>query len=159
MMRIDSDVATFLRSGTTCIVSCSSDTGVPDLGMALACWPGEDDSLEIALDALEAASLLERLRQDNVRVAVVACRPTDLVTMQFKGGGVSFPPVDAQMLAAMGAALAAIKSAFGRIGLPPAYVDTLLQPAAERVTRLRLRVDEVFNQTPGPNAGQRRVAP
>lgn len=159
MARIDSDVATFLRSGTTCIVACSSDTGVPDAGMALACWPGGDDALEIALDAAEAASLLERLRQDNVRVAVVACRPTDLVTLQFKGSGVSFPPVDAEMLAALGTALAATKAAFGRIGLPGAYVDTLLQPCAERLVRLRLCVDEVFNQTPGPNAGQRRVAP
>lgn len=159
MVRIDSDVATFLRSGTTCIVSCSSDTGVPDVGMALACWPAGDDSLEIALDAAEAASLLERLRQDKVRVAVVACRPTDLVTLQFKGGGVSFPPVDAEMLAALDTALAAAKSAFGRIGLPGAYVDTLLQPAVDRLVRLRLHVDEVFNQTPGPNAGQRRGAP
>ena len=156
-MLIDDELRAFLLSGVTCLVASGNESGVPELSMALACWAADGDRLEVALNVAESSPLRAVLKRGGARIALVACRPYDLKTFQFKGSKIGLESPTESILERLCQALTRLSQSFERIGFKDPYAATLLRPDPDGVVLLRLQVDEVFEQTPGPKAGQAKV--
>lgn len=120
----------------------------------------------LAADGRWLAVLLPRSRSRDVigdarangRVAVVFSEPTTHRTLQVKGRDAVVLPCDAADRDLAARTLEGFVDELGRIGLTAEVAQTMLRHDDDLVA-LQFTIAEVFEQTPGPAAGERLAPP
>jgi hypothetical protein len=154
-LAVNGEIAAFLRTESTVVVSAASPGGVPELCLGLACLIDADGRrLRAVFDQRSAGPLLDLVAGGCDRVALVGSRPTDLRTVQVKGHGATLEPLPVSERAEVARVLAAMRIEFGRVGFGDPYASTLLDHDPAALVCIGFVPDAVFEQTPGPRAGQ-----
>jgi hypothetical protein len=137
--------------GVTIYLATRAATLQPDCVMAYAVRPEPSGEVTVFLAENAAQRTLENVR-DNRQMAMAITRPSTNGSVQLKGefAGVGVAGEDERRF------LEEVRARFAdemeHVGIPRAY--TLARPWWPTVA-LRMRVRDVFLQTPGPEAGRR----
>jgi hypothetical protein len=147
---ISSELAAFLESGVAILVGTRDARLVPDATRAIGARVGKGGAeLTVFLPDVISGPALANLR-DNGRVAVAFSRAADHRTFQVKGQAVEVRPATAEERAVVDRFRCAWASALSEVGLPPRITLRMAHWPAHAV---RVRVERIFVQTPGPGAG------
>lgn len=152
---IDTRRAAFLAGPVAINVASRSPALVPSVARAFGCRVAADRrTLTVFLAERRARAVLRDLR-DGAPVAVAFSRPKTHISLQVKGERaeiLEFSPVDREVMRAYGAAFAAEICALGYSG---EFAGRLIAPVDEPAVGVRLAPVALFEQTPGPRAGER----
>jgi hypothetical protein len=152
MGALSEELVEFLESGVSLLCGTRDAALRPDCCRAVGAIVAKDRrSVSVLLNPMTATRTLANLR-DGGPCAMTASRPIDYRTLQIKGPA-SAPrdPSELEQVIA-NRYLAAFVEALYLVGLQRAVVRRL-RVAPVRV--IELEVGELFQQTPGPQAGQR----
>lgn len=140
----------WLQGGTSVIVATADADGVPAACRGIAVAAGRDsDTLTVYLPAATAHEALANIATTR-RMAVAASHPLSHRTVQIKGvtRGVRLaPPSDEAFVRERWEAFAAVLAEIGLARRIPYRV------AHWPVFAIEMSIEQVFDQTPGPNAG------
>ena len=93
--------------------------------------------------------------KDNGRIALLICEPISHETYQFKGAYISSRKSNEEEIAFQDGYFNKISSHMAQVGTPEEYWNTLVYKPSVAVT---FRVEDIFDQTPGPGAGKKITA-
>ena len=156
--RIPDKIKAFIESGTSVVV------GTRDMGLApeiVRVWGPRvsEDRLSVSVCVALATSGKTRDNLEiNGRISVSFTLPTNLQSVQLKGTWIETTEPNAADLMAVEQHREAFSSLNERIGIPRRATDTLWRRELETssvLVKLRFVTEQVFDQTPGPNAGSR----
>lgn len=147
---IGSELQQFLESGVSVLVGTRDRLLVPEgargFGVRVLAGGGE---IEVFVPEAWGERTFANLA-DNGRIAVSVAQPEDHRSVQVKGGMLAIRPGQEPERAAIDRYREALIAKFSVIGYPPSLFHRLnVWPC--RV--VRLRVEALFEQTPGPRAG------
>ncbi len=111
--------------------------------------PGSDRIL-VYLPTARADSTLANLR-DNGRAALTICRVTDNVSIQLKGRFLGARPGEAADRRYLEWLLDRRQRELAEVGMPRSYSSRLVWWPC---VAIEIQVEEIFDQTPGPRAGE-----
>ena len=147
---IAAELQQFLESGVSVLVGTRDRLLVPEAARGFGLRvEAEGRELAVFLPAVWAARTLANLR-DNGRIAVAAARPQDHRSVQVKGLAVEIRDGDAEDRAAIARYRERMVTDFAAFGYPPRVLHRITAWPCHVV---RLRVEALFEQTPGPRAG------
>jgi hypothetical protein len=148
---IERELQRFLETGVSVLVGTRDRRLLPEgargFGLRVV---DEGRQLALFLPRAWSARTLANLR-DNGRIAVVAACPADHRSVQIKGQVLEVREAEAADRAAMERYREGLVRDFSAIGYPPRVLHRLAFWPADVV---RLRVESLFEQTPGPRAGE-----
>ncbi len=152
-------LADFVTSHLSIHIAASDDHGVATLVRGLGCRrdPATADRLRLLVAAPQAEPVLRALAA-NGRIAVVFSEPESHRTVQLKGHDAHRAERDPDDTALLAPYIDTLVVRLATVGTPEAFVRALLHCPAEALCIVRFTPDEVFGQTPGPQAGQRLAA-
>lgn len=149
---ISAELADFLESGLAMVVGTRDAALRPDGAAALAVLVHQDRThLTLFVSDASAARLSRSLAQ-SPRIAVVFDHPSSHRACQLKGTVVSVRPATEAERPAIDRQRHALDRDLESIGIPPTM---FAQWKAWPGTALEIRAQELFEQTPGPGAGDR----
>ncbi|HXU80292.1 MAG TPA: pyridoxamine 5'-phosphate oxidase family protein [Polyangia bacterium] len=150
MPLITPELARFLEGPNSIIVATQDGQRMPECarGLLLRC-PGGDD-VTLWLPAAVAARTAANLAVEP-RIAVAAELPSAHVTRQLKGIATRVLTAPDQRRALLDEGWEAFVQQCGTVGLPRRLLDRVVRWP---VTEIHIRVNAVFDQTPGPGAGE-----
>lgn len=155
-MQIKSELAEFLVSPVMIIIGTSDALGQSEIARgAGAMVHGSDGVVELVFSAWQWPATMANL-QANGRIAVTFSRPTDYVSYQVKGLA-ELRNAGAADTALSDRYLAGMVQLFAALGLPRELIAPWLTNRDAVVARIR--VSDIFVQTPGAHAGQRMESP
>lgn len=147
---IGRELQEFLEAGVSVLVGTRDRRQVPEaargFGLRVA---AEGRELAVFVPDAWSARTIANLR-DNGRIAVAAARPEDHKQVQIKGAAVEIRAAREDERAALERYRELLAHDFGEIGYPPRVLHRLNAWPAHVVL---LRVEALFEQTPGPRAG------
>jgi len=150
MNAIHPELAAFLESGISVLVGTRDARNRPHSLRAMGARVAADGrELIVFLPDATAGPNLADLRESS-RVAVTFCLPRDHRSFQIKGELLSLAPADPRDHPFLDAYVRAFSSELMFVGVPPRVVQRM---ATWPCHAARLRVEAVFEQTPGPGAG------
>lgn len=150
---IDQAMAAFLQSGVSIILAGRDSALVPSMARGYGCRV-EGDTITILVSQGESARFLADIGASRV-VAAVFSRPTDYRTYQVKGEDCEIVDIDADMKALAAPYLEAFCRELAQIGVKPAWPTSLWRTVeADDLRGLRFTPRQIFQQTPGPGAGE-----
>jgi hypothetical protein len=147
---LSEDVTAFLRCGLAIVVATRDDELQPEIarGWGPAVAPG-GTAVTLCVSVGPASRTRANLER-NGAIAVTCSRPSTYRTVQLKGVATDVrDPSDAE-LDRVRTHLAAFVEEVAQVGLAPQRARAVLEPDLAAVT---LEVRELYDQTPGPNAG------
>jgi hypothetical protein len=151
---IDLAWAVFLAGPVAINVASRSPALVPSVARAFGCRVSPDRrQVTILLAAGRARTVLRDLAEGGP-IAAVFSRPKTHVTLQLKADGaevLAATAADIELMRAYGAAFAAEVCA---LGYPEAFAERLVGPSREPAAAVRFEPLVLFEQTPGPRAGE-----
>ena len=110
--------------------------------------------IDMILDEAVASSLLALVKAGRQEVALVASRPSDLRTVQIKGGEARLQPFQLSWLDELEQGVRGRRDELAKIEFGGSYAATLYHFNADSLVCLRFDASAVYEQTPGPKAGQ-----
>jgi hypothetical protein len=144
------DLVGFLESGVSVLVGTRDARLAPDATRAVGARLADDGGeLMVFLPAATCATALANVG-DNGRIAVCFSRAFDHRAVQVKGRAIEVRLAREQERALVDRYRAALAEELGHVGVPP---RATLRWAHWPCHVVRLRVEGVFVQTPGPGAG------
>ena len=147
---ISPDLFEFLESGVSILVGSRSDRLLPECCRGLGARVEEEGrGITVFLPVATTEQTVSNLR-DNGRIAVCFSRAGDHRSMQIKGQVISIQEANEADRAVIQRYRHSLAESWGVIGVPSRIT---LRMAHWPCHSVRLRVDSVFNQTPGPGAG------
>jgi hypothetical protein len=152
---LPAEVASFLESGISVLVGTRDARLAPEStrGVGARVEAGGAE-LTVFLPAATAARAVANLR-DNGRIAICFSRAIDHRSIQVKGRVLSIRDGDAADRATIERWLEGLALGWQQVGIPPSTTRRL---ARWPVRAVRLALEEVYVQTPGPGAGAPLVA-
>lgn len=102
---------------------------------------------------MNAGIVLNNLR-DNGAIAMVATRPTTHAALQLKGKVIKIAPMTMDERAAMEAHQISFIAELSSLGYAPELIRALLD-SGEECLAVHFEPAQIFNQTPGPRAGEK----
>ena len=146
---IPSELVEFLESGISILVGTRDAHLRPEFarGIGARIHPGGSE-LTVWIAASTAELTLANVR-DNARLAVCFAA-IDHRSFQFKGRAIDVRDAHPDERAIVERYRAAIALHWGQVGMPPRLTHRMIVWPAHALT---LRVESVFQQTPGPGAG------
>jgi hypothetical protein len=145
-------IAELLNTGLSVMVGTRNSSLVPECTRAWGIQVSADrESVTILLSETIAGKTIENLR-DNGRIAVTCTRPTDHVTCQLKGRVKSMKPVSAVDRDVSRRWHREFMAELTAIGVPSALSEAWI---AEPTLAVEFVVTDLFDQTPGPDAGRK----
>lgn len=141
-----------LEPGTSILVGTVDPRGFPACCRGIALTSTDDlTTARVYVPIATSHETIANIATTN-RITIVACHPVEHETVQIKGivtatqlAGEAESPLVRDRLAQFGTAL-------NKIGIPPRVTRTIgCWPAFA----IDVRVEDIFEQTPGPNAGVR----
>jgi hypothetical protein len=147
---IDKDLAAFLQEGVGIHIGTRNAALQPNGIRALAVTV-EDDGLHVVVYAAEiaAARVLPDL-EDNGQIAIGFGRPVDDRACQVKGVAIGTRAATEAERAVVAAQWDGFLGSLEQIGIPRVATKTWVTWPA---VAIRVRVNALFEQTPGPQAG------
>jgi hypothetical protein len=148
---ITDELAGFLESGI-CISIATRDAGLRPSGARVWAVTVDEDRCHVTAYVLEAAAgpILSDLG-DNGQAALGFGRPSDHRAIQLKGVFAGARPAAPDEQPVVERQVAGMSDQLEGIGIPRAmFVNWAVWPAVA----IRLRVEHIFDQTPGPRAGE-----
>jgi len=150
---LDEAAATFIRQRTSISVAARDADNLPDIARASGCLASADRRrLTVFLCPDQAAHVLDCLR-DNGAIAVAVTRPSTHQTLQFKGRVVEIAPMSAADRAALAAYLESFVDEIGLLGYRAEFARAVV-PHADDCLAVTFEPTALFDQTPGPKAGE-----
>lgn len=145
------EIVRFVESGVSILVGTRSDELRPDCvrGMGARVEPGGTE-VTVFLPQPPAAASLENLAA-NGRLAVCFARPCDHRSVQLKGQVVKIGPAGRTDREGIQRYRELMVEALGHVGVAPRLIARFRHTPCRAV---RFRVEHVFDQTPGPRAGE-----
>ena len=152
---LDAKQAEFLGGPVAINVASHDRDQVPSIARAYGC--------RVTADLREVVVFLSRRRSEallrdlaaGAPVAVVFSRPKTHETIQLKGALARVRPLAARDRARMRACGAAFATEIIALGYSEGFSNTLMAPVNDDAVAIAFKPDGVFEQTPGPKAGQR----
>lgn len=143
------ELAEFLRDGLGIHIGTRDAHLQPNGARAVAVAVEDSDHLVVYVSKVAAQRVLPDL-EDNGHAALVVARPTDERACQIKGRFVDVRPARASERVFLAVQWDRFMQNLERIGIPRAgSANWSTWPAVA----IRIRVTEIFDQTPGPSAG------
>jgi hypothetical protein len=147
-------LAPLIEGPCTIVAAGANDQGLPSLVRARGCrLDATGARLTVYLPAGPGAALLADLRS-NGRIAVVVCEPSTHRTVQVKGNDTLVHEVLAADRVRMHDYVEALVKELEPLGTPPHLVRHAMAVGCADFVAASFTIDAVFDQTPGPNAGQ-----
>jgi hypothetical protein len=153
---ISPDLASFLESGISILVGTRDGRLVPECtrGIGARVEAGGAELTVFLADAISGPTLANL--RENGRIAVGFSRAADHRTFQVKGSVVALGPATVRDRADVERYRCTWSSLLGEVGMPSRITLRMAYWPAHAV---RLRVEAVYVQTPGPGAGARLGPP
>jgi hypothetical protein len=149
--------AAFVQRFTSMNVAGRDAQNRPALARGLGIRVSPDRrTLTVFLSTTHSARVLQCLRE-NGAIAVAVTRPTTHETLQFKGRVREIVPLSVGDRAEIAAYRDSVIEELMRLGYRPEFVKTVLAGSEDSVA-VKFEPDEMFNQTPGPKAGEKLAA-
>lgn len=150
---LSQDNLAFIQQGVSISVASRDVRLVPSLTRALGCRLSDDGlQLRIMLVRSQSQDVIRDVEKSGA-IAVVFTQPTTHRTLQIKGydaGTVPFEALDQDCIARSRTAFTA---EIAQLGFPVAFTERLYGVAAEDLVVITFTPENVFQQTPGPDAG------
>lgn len=157
---LSADHAQFVQSGVSIILSSANAQCIPSVGRALGCSLNANrDTLELFLIAAKTAALLNDLRAGRP-IAVAFTRPSTHRTLQIKAPNARLLPARVEDRPGIARYLTEFSADVDAImgGSQSALIQTALGLPEDVNVRVALQPVALFEQTPGPRAGQALTA-
>lgn len=147
---VSAELAEFIQSGVSVLAGTRDARLMPDAmrGMGVRVEEGGAE-LTVFLPAATSARAIANLRANGC-IAVCFSRPSDHRSIQLKGQAVAIREADASERAAVERYRGELAQALAFVGVP---ISTTLRMAHWPCHAIRMRIDAVYQQTPGPGAG------
>lgn len=144
----------FIEREVAIDLACASADHHPSSCRGFACRVSPDrQRLTVFVRREEAHQLLQDvLTQDTI--AVVFCLPETEAAIQVKGRQVALSAVSADDMLDIQRYRDAFIDSIVRIGHPRPFAETYMAVEAGQMVAISFQPDAVFEQTPGPRAGQ-----
>lgn len=151
-VHIDATLAAFLESGLVVTLGTRSAALVPELARASAVVvaPGASE-LAILVGQAASGETLPNLR-DNGRMAVTCGCATTFRSVQIKGRCLEVTPAAPADVDRAEQQRRSLARALARGGIPPEFAG---RRVPGDLLKIRLETEQLFEQTPGPRAGER----
>lgn len=150
----DADRAAFMQSGVSMSLGARDARLRPSVTRGVGCRVLSDGEVRLFVNAPQAGTLLD----DVIATGQVAVVFSDIIshrTLQLKASDARVQPLDPADHAAVDAYARAFAAIIVGCGYPAAIPQAILHaPVADRIA-IAFRPQEGFEQTPGPQAGQR----
>ena len=150
-MVLDPELATFVQSGLSILVGSANRRLLPTAmrAIAVAVEPDREHLVVYVADATSKRTLSDV--QENPRLAVTFEKPTSHRGLQIKGTVVEVRPGPGKAPADVLRQREGFVAELAAVGLSPRLTHGL---ALEPFHEIRVRIEAVFVQTPGPGAGR-----
>jgi hypothetical protein len=149
-VRVDDDVAEFIGGGVAAIVATRDDELRPQIARAWGIHVSADGAeLTLCVEAAAGSRTRANLEARH-SVAATFSLPTTYRTVQIKGDVVALAEPTAEQLEAVEEHLAAFSRDVEQVGMP---ADSGWRLIDRRLAAVTVAVRELYDQTPGPNAG------
>ena len=157
-MLLPDDLVRMADTGVIVIVGTRDADRVPEVSRAwgVRMLP-ESDVLEICVSSRVCGRTLDNLA-DNQQIAVTITSPSNYRSFQVKGRAVETRSITPSDLERITRHQRAFTDEVVSVGMPePSAVrlSSIEMEDAPEITNIRVLVETVFNQTPGPGAGSR----
>jgi hypothetical protein len=143
-------MAAFLQSGVAVVVATRNDDLRPEIGRGWGPQVAADGTAVALCVSVPPGSRTRENLRSNGAIAATFSRPSTYRTVQLKGDVLDVREPSEGELARVQAHLAAFLDDVQQIGVRPSDARALLERDLAAVT---FEVRELFDQTPGPNAG------
>jgi pyridoxamine 5'-phosphate oxidase-like protein len=155
-MLLTPELESFLERGVSMMLGTRDADLVPELIRAWGPRIRRDrKTISLCVARAGGARTLENLR-DNGRVAVTCALPLNSNAVQLWGRCIGTGQANRQDLSAVEAHHEAFARTNERIGVPRPFIEALWQrelAGFPAMIRIRFVAEQIFNQTPGPDAG------
>jgi Pyridoxamine 5'-phosphate oxidase len=147
---ISDEVLAFLSGGKSLVIATRDPTLLAECARGVGLRAGTDrEHVSVFLPGPSSARTLANLR-DNGRIAIGLSHPPDHRSLQLKGRVSALEPATDEELAFVRGYIAELSAVLDVIGLPARVVSRLNYLPCFRAD---VRVEEIYLQTPGPDAG------
>jgi len=157
-IRIPDNIKAFIESGTSVVVGTRDLGLVPEIVRVWGPRVSEDRrSVSVCVSLAISGKTLDNL-ESNGRLSASFTLPTNIQSVQLKGTWIETTEPNAEDLAAVEQHRETFSNLNERIGIPRRATDTLWRRELETspvLVKVRFVTEQVFDQTPGPNAGSR----
>lgn len=151
---LDADRADFIQSGVSMALGARDAALRPSLSRALGCRVMPGGEIRIYLDAMLSRDVLRDVA-GNGEIAAVFSDIVSHRTLQVKGSGARIQSLDAGDHAMVEAYVRRFCDALVALGHSPAVPRVLLASEPSMRMAVAFHARDAFEQTPGPQAGQR----
>ena len=149
------EIAEFLETRACLVLAAASESLIPELCLGVACLVSADRlKVRVVFDRRSAAPLLTLLPGSGL-VALAGSQVLTMRTVQVKGVSASLEPLPAAERSRVAEAVARMRVEFDKIDFHDPYTVTLLDYDPNELVCVGFTPTAVFDQTPGPQAGQR----
>lgn len=149
------DHATFIQGHVTMVLSSRDAAHRPVLVRGLGCSVSADRrSLRVYVSEQQSGAVREAIRQTQA-VAVFFTRPSTHKALQLKGRDARLQPLDEDDRRAMQQYQRLCAEELGSLGYAEPFTRALLAVELDDALAVCFTPDSVFEQTPGPAAGER----
>lgn len=147
--------AAFIQQGISICVASRDVRHVPSLSRAFACRIAADGKILLILSRSHSVQLVHDIER-SARIAVVFSQPTTHRTLQIKGSDARLLTVTPADIECLQRSETAFAQELARIGFAADFVRRMFECDHDDLRVISFTPDDVFLQTPGPNAGARR---
>lgn len=155
-LRLSADVVAFIQSPVSILVSSKGIDGLPVLARAIVALVTPDgDRIRLCLRSHDAAALLQGAEAHG-QVAVMFSRPSTSETIQIKGSAIAVEDTTPADDAARRRYLPAMITELMPLGHGADLVACIVSDHGSPLRILSFSPTVVFDQTPGPGAGEPR---
>jgi hypothetical protein len=151
-VKIDEQIRDLLARGVAVVVASRDDRFRPSIARGWGVSVSTDGAEVTLCVAAPADSRMRTNLESNGAIAATFSLPTTYRTAQLKGQMTAIREPSPQQLAIADRHARAFSEEAEAVGLPPGFGWRLKEPDLVAVS---FRVSEVYDQTPGPNAGAR----
>ena len=149
-MRIDERLVAFFHRPLMSIIAATDACGKPAAGRGIGFHLMEDrEGMDVIFSGWQWPGLVAAIAERG-KLAVTFVSPADYVSFQIKGSA-SLRPTEARDVAEADRFITAAMTELEGLGVPRGVIMPWLCPQEPRVARLR--ISEIYVQTPGPLAG------
>jgi hypothetical protein len=151
MARIDAEMRAFIESDVDNMIATRNARMEPHIGRAWGARVAENgESIEAFIDRAHSQDALADLRENGL-LAISWSQPTTNKTIQLKGRCIEMGDPAPADFAWIDRHRKLFTDCLKSIGFPPDMVRAIW---SNHVVRVRLLVEQAFDQTPGPHAGR-----
>lgn len=151
-MQIDAELSSFVSGGVAVIMATCDERMRPQISRAWGPRIGEGGETLTACFEARGGSPTQANLERGGTVAVTFSQPSSYRTVQMKGRCTEIRELDEADHGAVDAHVEAFSIEVVTVGLTAASARRFVAPHLAAMT---ISIDEIYDQTPGPNAGQK----